>query len=104
LSNKTMIWIVIGKMIIMPLIGIVSALILRTYFWHIPDDIDGAFYLVLMIVFITPTANNVMVMVELSGSNTKEGIARVIALQYAVAPLILSLTMTAVIGLASNWS
>lgn len=104
LSNKTMIWIVIGKMIIMPMIGITSALILRTYFWHIPDEIDGAFYLVLMIVFITPTANNVMVMVELSGSNTKEGIARVIALQYAVAPLILSLTMTIVIGLASNWS
>jgi hypothetical protein len=43
-------------------------------------------------------------MVELSDSNTKEGIARVIALQYAVAPLILSLTMTVVIGLASNWS
>jgi predicted Na+-dependent transporter len=104
MSNKTMIWIVIGKMIIMPFIGILTALILRTYFWDIPDDIDGAFYLVLMIVFITPTANNVMVMVELSGSNSKEAIARVIALQYAVSPLILSLTMTVAIGVASNWS
>jgi predicted permease len=104
LSTKTMVWIVIGKMIIMPIVGIVSALVLRTWFWDIPDEIDGAFYLVLMIVFITPTANNVMVMVELSGSDTKEGIARVIALQYAVAPVILSLTMTVAIGVASDWS
>jgi len=80
--------------VILPLIGILSAILLRAYVLDIPDDIDGAFYLVLMIVFLTPTANNVMVMVELSGSNTKEGIAAIIALQYAVAPLILSLTMT----------
>jgi len=66
-------------------------------------EIDGAFYLVLMIVFITPTANNVMVMVELSGSNTKEGIAQVIALQYACAPIMLSLTMSLVVGIASSW-
>lgn len=58
----------------------------------------------MMIVFITPTANNVMVMVELSGSNTKEGIARVIALQYALAPVILSATMSVTIGIASSWS
>ena len=59
--------------------------------------------MVLMIVFITPTANNVMVMVELSGSNTKEGIAQVIALQYACAPIMLSLTMSLVVGIASSW-
>jgi hypothetical protein len=57
-----------------------------------------------MIVFLTPTANNVMVMVELSGSNAKEGIASVIALQYATAPIILSLTMSVAIGVASRWS
>ena len=57
-----------------------------------------------MIVFLTPTANNVMIIVELSGSGAKEGIARVIALQYAVAPVILSLTMTIAIGVASGWS
>ena len=43
-------------------------------------------------------------MVELSGSNTKEGIASVIALQYAVAPVLLSVTMAAAIGVASQWS
>jgi hypothetical protein len=43
-------------------------------------------------------------MVELSGSGAKEGIARVIALQYAIAPIILSLTMTIAIGVASDWT
>lgn len=50
------------------------------------------------------TANNVMIMVELSGSQVKEGIATVIAFQYALAPLILSLTMSVAVGIASNWS
>jgi hypothetical protein len=45
-----------------------------------------------------------MVMVELSGSSAKEDMARVIALQYAVAPLFLSVTMTIAIGIASSWS
>ena len=58
----------------------------------------------MLIVFLTPTANNVMVMVELSGSGSKEAIARVIAWQYAVAPVILSLTMTIAVGMADQWS
>lgn len=56
-----------------------------------------------MIVFVTPTANNVMVMVELSGG-AREGIARVIAWEYAAAPIMLSLTMTTAVGVASQWS
>jgi hypothetical protein len=104
LSMGTMMGILIGKMVLMPLIGIGSALILKSYVWNIPDDIEGAFYLVLMIVFLTPTANNVIVMVELSGSGAKEGMARVIALQYLFAPIILSVTMTIAIGVASGWT
>lgn len=103
MSSKTMAAIVIAKMLVMPTIGVVSALICGNYLWDIPEDIDAAFYLVLMIVFITPTANNVMVMVELSGG-AKEGIARVIAWEYAAAPIMLSLTMTTVVGVASQWS
>ena len=99
-----MVGIVIGKMVILPFIGIWTAWILKIYVWDIPSDIDGSFYLVLMIVFLCPTANNVMVMVELSGSRAKEGIAQVIALQYAIAPLVLSITMTVAIGVASEWS
>lgn len=56
---------------------------------NIVAEIDATCYLVMMIVFITPTANNVMVMVELSGSGSKEGMARLIGYQYATAPVIL---------------
>ena len=104
LSMTTMVGIMVGKMIVMPFIGILSALLLKSYVWDIPEDISGAFYLVLMIVFLTPTANNVIVMVELSGSGAKEGMARVIALQYLFAPIILSVTMTIAIGVASGWT
>ena len=38
-----------------------------------------------------------MVMVEISGSNAKEGIASAIALQYCAAPIILSLTLSVAI-------
>jgi predicted permease len=103
-SNQTMLAILIGKMLVMPVIGFLSALFFRTYVWNIPDDIAGSFYLVVMIVFLTPTANNVMVMVELSGSGSKAGIARIIAWQYAAAPILLSLTMTAAVGIADQWS
>lgn len=104
LSLVTMMGVVVGKMIIIPFIGILSAWTLKTYFWDVPKEIEGAFYLVLMIVFLTPTANNVMVMVELSGSAAKEGMANVIALQYLVAPIILSYTMTIAIGIANGWT
>ena len=45
-----------------------------------------------------------MVMVELSGSGVKEGIAQVIAWQYLAAPILLSLSMTLAVGMASHWS
>jgi hypothetical protein len=41
--------------------------------------------------------------VELSGG-AREGIARVIAWEYAAAPIMLSLTMTTAVGVASQWS
>ncbi|GKZ00168.1 hypothetical protein MPSEU_000970000 [Mayamaea pseudoterrestris] len=105
LSWKTMVWIAIGKLLILPLVGISLCYCLKKYVWKLPDDIDGAVYLVLMIVFLTPTANNVMVIVELGlSTGAKEGIAQAIALQYAFAPLVLSITMTMAIGVASDWS
>ena len=74
--------------------------------FDIPDEIAGAFYLVLMIVFLTPTANNVMIMIELADCDAAimEGVANVIAMQYIVAPILLSLTMSVAIGVASEWS
>jgi len=105
LDSSTMMGIVIGKLLLLPLVGFLSTYLLRIseIFSNVPDDIDGAFYLVLMIVFLTPTANNVMVMVELSGSGTKEGIAQSIAWQYMSAPFMLSLTMSMAVGMADHW-
>mmetsp|Transcript_15998 Transcript_15998/g.39184 ORF Transcript_15998/g.39184 Transcript_15998/m.39184 type:complete len:551 (+) Transcript_15998:34-1686(+) len=102
-SGATTVAIVIAKMIIMPIFGILSVIFFRQYYWDLPEDIAGSFYLVAMIVFLTPTANNVMVMVELSGSGSKQGLARIIAWQYAAAPILLSLTMTIAVGLADKW-
>lgn len=99
-SLKTIAAIAFGKMVLMPIIGIIATLLLKEYVWHIPDDIDGPFYLVLMIVMITPTANNVMVMVELSESGSQEGMARIIAWQYAVAPVVLSISVMIVVRVA----
>ncbi|KAL3809501.1 hypothetical protein ACHAXA_009737 [Cyclostephanos tholiformis] len=84
LPNKTMFALVVAKMIVMPVI-----------------EVDATCYLVMMIVFITPTANNVMIMVELSGSSSKEGMARLIGWQYVVSPVVLSLVLSKVVGLAS---
>jgi predicted permease len=103
MSSRTMTAIVIGKLLVLPVVGVASVIFCKEYLFHIPEDIDASVYLVLMIVFLTPTANNVMVMVELSGG-AKESIARVIAWQYAVCPLILSLTMAISVGFASQWS
>lgn len=104
LPVSSMVGIAAGKMIFLPMIGLATASFLRNFVLNVPDDINGSFYLALMIVFLTPTANNVMVMVELAGSNAKEGIATSIFLQYLSAPLILTFTMTIVIGYASKWS
>jgi predicted permease len=97
---KTVAAVVIGKMVVMPLVGVLTALFMNAYVWHIPESIHSSFYLVLMIVFITPTANNVMVMVDLSGSDAREGIARIIGWQYLAAPLLLSLSVMLVVWAA----
>ena len=96
-----MLAIVVGKMLIMPMLGIISTWFLHRYYLDFPDSIDSTCYLIMMIVFITPTANNVMVMVELSGSSSKEGIARVIGYQYLVSPVILSIVLAVVVSLAN---
>mmetsp|Transcript_1915 Transcript_1915/g.4180 ORF Transcript_1915/g.4180 Transcript_1915/m.4180 type:complete len:736 (-) Transcript_1915:70-2277(-) len=102
LSSETMIAVIIGKMVVMPALGIISTWFLQKYYVHFPDEIDATCYLVMMIVFITPTANNVMVMVELSGSSSKEGMARLIGWQYITAPVLLSFVLSAVVSLASG--
>lgn len=49
-SKSTLISIVFGKMILMPVIGILSAVFLRFFVLNVPPQLEGSFYLVLMIV------------------------------------------------------
>ena len=102
LESRVVVAIIASKMVIMPCIGFATTLFLKQYVWDIEEDIAASFYLVVMIVFITPTANNVMIMVELSGSDAKEGVARLIAYQYMLAPFLLSFTMAVAVGIAQS--
>jgi predicted permease len=94
-SSSTVLAVVVGKLIVMPVIGILTTLVLKKYLWTMADGtsvceifkeegacayelctlyfegISSSLYLVLMVVTITPTANNVIVMLELSGSSIK---------------------------------
>ena len=103
LPNRTMVAVVMGKMMMMPICGMFSVWFLQQNFIIFPEAIDSTCYLVMMIVFITPTANNVMVMVELSGNGSKEGIARLIGWQYVVCPVIMSIVLTIVVSLATGF-
>mmetsp|Transcript_34433 Transcript_34433/g.83009 ORF Transcript_34433/g.83009 Transcript_34433/m.83009 type:complete len:663 (-) Transcript_34433:80-2068(-) len=100
-SPKAALLAVVGKMVIMPIVGFISAYLLSLVY-KVPQEIASSFYLVLIVVFLCPTANNVMVMVELSGSGSKEGMARIIAFQYMVAPIVLSLTVTIAVFMATS--
>ena len=102
-STATMLGIVVAKLIVLPAWGIIATAVLKEVM-PVPEEIAASFYLVMMIVFLTPTANNVMVMVELSGSDTKEAIARSIGLQCAFSPLLLSITLTVAVGVATDWA
>mmetsp|Transcript_4575 Transcript_4575/g.8824 ORF Transcript_4575/g.8824 Transcript_4575/m.8824 type:complete len:445 (+) Transcript_4575:95-1429(+) len=99
LSRNSTIAVITGKMIVMPIIGIFSTFLLRKYLLGVVDGIDDSFYLVLMMVFITPTANNVMVMVQLGSGLSKEAMARLIGWQYATAPVILSGSIATIVYL-----
>lgn len=101
-SKRTLGLVVVGKMAVLPMIGLMCCALMRAYVLHIPADIAVSFYLVMTITFLTPTANNVMVMVELSGSDARESLANSIALQYLAAPVVLSLTMTVAIAVANS--
>ena len=52
-STRTMVGIVLGKMVVLPLVGIVSTILLRLFVLDIPEGMTASFYLVMMIVFLT---------------------------------------------------
>mgnify|MGYP000647163091 CR=1 FL=1 len=97
-DGKTIAAVVLGKMLVMPLVGIVTVWFLKTFVWNIPEEIQFQFYLVLLMNFVTPTANVVMVIAELgSGPDSKNVMASLIGWQYVVAPVLLSLTVMMIV-------
>ena len=124
--------IILGKLVIMPAIGVGTAMLLRYHILSIPEDIDASFYLVVMLVMATPTANNVMVMAELGGqvrssdinpistqlnsptpvliscgslhsSQSKEAMAMSIFSQYICAPVVLTASTSVIVTIASGF-
>jgi len=93
--------IVVAKLIILPCVGCASAFLLRPIL-SIPETVDASFFLVIMIVFCCPTANTMVVMCELSGVN-KEAVSGAIFIQYLVAPVILTLSITVCVSIATDF-
>lgn len=96
----TIILLAFGKMVVMPCVGIGTAFLLN---WTniIDESIDASFYVMCMLVTATPTANNVMVMIELSGQN-KQVFAACVFAQYLLSPLFLGGSVIAIVTLAQN--
>ncbi|CAE8704050.1 unnamed protein product [Polarella glacialis] len=86
---STNVGIILMKTIVMPL---VMALLIG-FISRVTPATDPAVWLVAIVVSCTPTANNIMVMVELSGQN-KESMTTSIFSQYIVAPFTLTLVLT----------
>ena len=104
LDGRTLVAVLVGKLLVLPLLGFASVWVLLQV-WEFPptsSDARTPTLLVLLIEFIPPTANNVMIMVEVFGSHHKEQMALLIGWQYVVSPLILSLTFSAVVHLATR--
>ena len=93
--------IVFLKLVMMPICAIAAVYGLRTMI-SIPDNIDAPFYLVMLVVACTPTANNVMVMAEIGGVS-KEAMAKAIFVQYLFAPILLTGSVSVSVALVSSW-
>ncbi|KAL7560955.1 hypothetical protein ACA910_022442 [Epithemia clementina (nom. ined.)] len=91
---KTMVGVILGKLVILPIIGFASFAVMRSYFNMGLDSPSLA--MVLLIVWITPTANNAVVVADLAGG-LKEAMAQLLAWEYLVVPAILSVSVACVI-------
>lgn len=92
--------IAVAKMVVMPLFGLgLTLLMQRMRFIGEPEA--AAFFLVAMMVTATPTANNIMVMAELSGEDTG-ALSFCILFQYLLAPILLTVWLSIFIGVATS--
>eukprot|EP00191_Tetraselmis_sp_GSL018_P013793 CAMPEP_0177580568 /NCGR_PEP_ID=MMETSP0419_2-20121207/1633_1 /TAXON_ID=582737 /ORGANISM="Tetraselmis sp., Strain GSL018" /LENGTH=412 /DNA_ID=CAMNT_0019069451 /DNA_START=389 /DNA_END=1628 /DNA_ORIENTATION=- len=92
--------IAVSKLCVMPVVGVSMAFLLKAF---LPEgtQVDAGFYLVVMIVTCTPTANNLMVMAEL-GSQNKHALGTCIFTQYMLSPLFLALSVWMAITIAMS--
>lgn len=100
-SIRTAAALAFGKMVIMPLVGIVLTLSVKALRLVPPDDMDDSFLLVCLVCSATPTANNIMVMAQLAGENT-EALAACLCFQYLLSPVVLSLWLAIFIDIATR--
>ena len=100
LPPRTVLAVVVGKLLLMPCFGV--ALVLGMHvtigqrglsLFDMRPPWDEPFYLAALAMCSTPTANNMMVMTELAGAD-RTAMATAIFAQYALAPLLLTLTLT----------
>uniref|UniRef100_A0A7S2NK93 Uncharacterized protein n=1 Tax=Zooxanthella nutricula TaxID=1333877 RepID=A0A7S2NK93_9DINO len=87
---RTNLGIIVTKQLVMPVITLVLIYLL-SHAAHMAQDPSIA--LVMIIMTCTPTANNLMIMVELSGQN-KEAMTACIFAQYVAAPFFMTLVVT----------
>lgn len=100
-SIRTAAALAFGKMVIMPLVGIVLTLSVKALRLVPPDDMGDSFLLVCLVCSATPTANNIMVMAQLAGENT-EALAACLCFQYLLSPVVLSLWLAIFIDIATR--
>ena len=99
---STNIGIAFAKLVLMPAFGILTALVLHGAGVTLGNGADDSFYLVVMIVTCTPTANSLLVMAELAGQN-RAALAACIFTQYAIAPLLLTCSVSIFVAIASKF-
>ena len=98
---KINLMVVFAKMVLMPAFGAFTAISLHRVL-PLPPKVDASFFLVVMIVTATPTANTVAVMAELGGEN-KELLATTIFTQYLFAPVLLTISVAVVVSTTETY-
>lgn len=102
--TRLIIGAVLGKLVLMPLAGLLLVTTLRNMFWGkapSEDLVQTPLTWVLMMEFCTPTATNVMVIVDLmGGEHAKQVMAQIIAWEYVTAPILLSLWIMCILHLS----
>lgn len=79
--------IALAKLVVMPSFGLMTAVAINAL--GLVPGASRVFYLVVMVVTCTPTANSIVLMAELAGCN-REAVSAAILLQYLLAPLTLT--------------